>query len=871
MRVKFLNLSLCLTMICMAMTTLWSCSDSDDNTTPDGSVGNADGKLQIEVSDPDPDKIGATSAEFKMTVSGVESYVTKVVEGANATQPDPVLVYKEAEDNGTIKKVSESSFTETVSGLEGNKAYSIFFVFKTKEGFELVSKQLTTAKYTQKVTILETGMFHIKLHVEVPEDEYYSIGCMMYENYMSFKAQYGYPDIAFITQGSNGGLKNPRFKGPQTITIKDGEFMYKGALNEQEMIDAGINNEDDYNFFIKPGTAYAIFMGQCDEQGETSDFVSGKPEGGVEPGPLNASVVPNVKEYTEEILGNGDMKFTGDCAKTVVFTQQAAQGNGKVDIRVDRTTEKTAIVSFLPSDEVLKYAVLTIDNAKLEEIYALCAGEEGMQAMTLNYGTPVEGEQQATIPLEAGHSYSIYVTAVYNEESTIQTQHKYTNLKPIVSDKPASELEIKPLNLNDPYKVGYNIRAVNGDCLGFKFLMNYVNEWYPMLNSLGEDDQEANIASMMAQYAAGVNDKETMALVNSAKGFDIVFSSIDDMESWLVVESYNADEKTKLYWKGDNLRVKSAALTPETKVETELYDKMKGTWEATMTRVSGNTTPVKMDITIGDAPKKVETLPNDVKDKLVNFYMTENGFSKEKAETMVTETFKEYKTLQQKYTDKYAGQNLLVGTGFSYDNYYSKFADSWDLFQSTSYSAVSTEEMFRDYGPKLFFKFEKDEKGNVIVYVPTTHKDEKGDYIRYIDPVTNWSMAIDLFGFNKDQANAQFMTDFPVEISKDFNTITIKPREENGVKYTPSFAMQYQTGSTYTWGFQTNDEGIVLKRKLEPTVSRAAAVSAPVTIPELKMHQGNYFRRTRAPYGFTVKEPMQLNVFSMDSLHKNAK
>lgn len=870
MRVKFLNLSLCLTMICMAMITLWSCSDSDDNTD-DGSGGNTD-EPQIEVSDPESDKIGATSAEFKMKVTGVESYALKVVEGANAAQPDPVLIYREAEDNGTVKKVAENTITEIVTGLEGNKTYSIFFVFKTtKGGYELVSKQLTTANYTQKVTILETGMFHIKLHVEVPEDEYYSIGCMAYENYVTFTTQYGYPDIAFVTQGSNGGLKNPRFKGPQTITLTDGEFMYKGALNEKDMTDMGLNEEGDYNYFIKPGTAYAIFMGQCDENGETNDFVTGQPEGGIDPGPLSASVVPNVKEYTEEIFGNGDMEFSGDCAKTVVFTQQAAQGNGKVEIRLDRVTEKTAIVSFLPSEEVLKYAVLTVDNDKMQDILALCGGEEGMQAMTLNYGTPVEGEQQATIPLEAGHTYSIYVTAVYNEESTVQTQHKLADLKPIISDKPASELEIKPLNLNDPYKVGYNIRAINKDCLGFKFLMNYVNEWYPMLNSIGEEDQEANVAAMMAQYAAGVNEKEVMDQVNSANGYDIIFSSIDDMESWLVVESYNEDEKTKLYWKGDNLRVKSAALIPEEKVETELYEKLQGTWEATMARVSGNTKPVNMNITISNAPRKVESLPTDVKDKLVNYYITQNGFSKEKAETMVEETFSEYQTLWKKYSDKYAGQNYLVGTGFSYDKYYSKFADSWDLFQSTSYSAVSTEEMFRDYGPKLFFKFEKDEKGDLMVYVPTTHTDSRGDYLRYVDPVTNWSMTIDLFGFNKEQVNSQFMADFPVEISDDFNTITIKPREENGVKYTPSFAMQYQPGTSYTWSFQTNDEGIVLKRVPEPAVSRVATLNAPVAVPELKMHQGNYFRRTRAPYGFTVKEPIQLNVFSVDSLTENAK
>ena len=156
--------------------------------------------------------------------------------------------------------------------------------------------------------------------------------------------------------------------------------------------------------------------------------------------------------------------------------------------------------------------------------------------------------------------YSLYIVGVCTEDGTVQTFQKTAGIKAIVSDKPAVELKVTPLVLNNPYQVGFNVKAPNADCAGFKYILNYTKEWYPMLNQLEGTTLEDNIASMVNSYGQGINDVEVLSKVNSNAGYDLYFSSIDDIESWLILESYNADEKTKLFYDGPDYKTTSAPL-----------------------------------------------------------------------------------------------------------------------------------------------------------------------------------------------------------------------------------------------------------------------------------------------------------------------
>ena len=68
---------------------------------------------------------------------------------------------------------------------------------------------------------------------------------------------------------------------------------------------------------------------------------------------------------------------------------------------------------------------------------------------------------------------------------------------------------------------------------------------------------EEKIATMMSSFGQPVNDPEILGKINSSEGCDLYFTSMDDIESWLILESYNSDEKTKLFYDGSDYRVKS--------------------------------------------------------------------------------------------------------------------------------------------------------------------------------------------------------------------------------------------------------------------------------------------------------------------------
>lgn len=114
---KTLHHALLLLGVLIMTSGMWGCSD-DDNPTESGSA--------INVEAPGEGALFATSATFKLTTKGAESYVYKVVEGDNAAEPDPVVVYAEAQQNGTIVTVTGETSEVTVTGLEGNKTYTVF-------------------------------------------------------------------------------------------------------------------------------------------------------------------------------------------------------------------------------------------------------------------------------------------------------------------------------------------------------------------------------------------------------------------------------------------------------------------------------------------------------------------------------------------------------------------------------------------------------------------------------------------------------------------------------------------------------------------------------------------------------------------------
>lgn len=856
----------------------WGCADKNDE--PKGtSINDINAVLTVPEG-----QVFTTSATVDLKVVGAVDFAYKVVEGANPAKVDGAIIYSEAQEkvDGIIKVEGESQKVN-IYGLEGNKDYTIFFAFRADDGYKVESVSIKTPVYTQPLTIVDANMFKVTFHVEVPEDTYYKVTLISTENYKTQELNFGYKDFNYMADGDffgdMNGLPAPQFKGPQTITFENGKSVYRGAYNEQKVLDWGNSGsssveEEDLLTIINPGTSYQLLIWECPENGDISEYMFGEMSLKSEEAKSRAvnnpesPAAPTAPFLSGEMVTTAEMvmgdQVIGEYPKMFMrqgfFTQMPAPGNGEVKIEKVLAREKTLIMRMTPDKGVYKMKYNLIEQGEhLDEIYQFIDGERGIEAMIFSGGFEASKTEEAAFDVEVGKKYTLYVSAIYNSDATIRSLFKMADIEIPKSTKPKSELVVTPLESKDCFVVAYNVKAPNKDCYAFRYLMNYTSEWWPMINGMDADGKEAKLEQMLGQYGTIVNEDngaDILRQINSDEGYTLGFTSQDDKESWLVLMSYNEDESTKLFYDGPNYKVRSGKLEPKEPVKEEYLNRLVGTWTGKLKRPGETGLTSEFDVTIGREPiGKTTTLPDDKKQELIK-YFEEQGNSNPAAE--VDKLWAEYLESQSKYAEKYKGQNWLVATGFCYDSHTTKLASPFDLFCNTKYTSYDTDELFQDYGPKLFFEIGQD--GSITLV--SSEMDEENYYVTYIDPFEAWNKRISLFGYNEDYSTDFSQYNFPCELSEDGNTLTIKPYVINGFKFTPSFAQEVNLGA-FSWNCIVED-CIVLTRKAGETASRSVYnhVSDDFEVSPLK---GNgLMRRTRLPKADVFKsleihKPFSLN------------
>ena len=126
------------------------------------------------------------------------------------------------------------------------------------------------------------------------------------------------------------------------------------------------------------------------------------------------------------------------------------------------------------------------------------------------------------------------------------------------------------------------------------------------------------------------------------------------------------------------------------------------------------------------------------------------------------------------------GQNRMLCNGFIDFDYYAdkgrfRYMNPYDLFVATNYSSVDVPQIIYDFGPKWFLEVLED--GSVIVpissqFLPPMHC--WPGYTYYVGAVGNGYAVLD---------GTDEISGFPLVVSEDMNTITIKPitfKDESG-------------------------------------------------------------------------------------------
>ena len=801
------------------------------------------------------EEIRSTSASFTIKTSGVEAVAYLVEEGnvAESTK-DAAVVYAEAEEDGRVVTVADNAPTTiNVYSLEGGKEYTVFFVY-TKDG-KLVfkSKVFTTPAYDRLITVVESRKDGFKFHFNVPDTMHYKYALLPTEQYNSFRASYRADDITFLSDGI-------LLKGPQTIDYTSEQDWYE---------------EGDGGFFIHPGSAFTLMIGQCDAEGNVlnnlgwveedeeyeEDYWDGEaydPE--ADATRAGSASAPRMGGYTEEPWYDDYMYPTGLYARQNLLAA-LEMVESKVDVQLVGKTERRIKIRCTADDDV-QYVVAPFEKNQYNELVNLVT-EDAIASTLLEYfgaeqysGTlDFEIDENWFYP-EVDSTYIISVVGVYADDASV-ISHDTLHVTLTKSTLPAAELTItgceNPYGEPTPNLVWFNIKSEKKNVHSAKHIANYTKDVVKEL-SYG-----FTYADLITYYGGELSEEDVQA-INSDEGLYLSLYSLEDAENTLIVAAYNEEESEAIYTGVS----RAAALPTQPEVSSTLFEDLKGDWTARVIRVKS-----EYDYEIWDYVTSVDTVYStislggnfdnspevfDGNHEAYNviyesYYMSalEKGASDEEAkvaaEKRVAEQFAEYKKMVTKYEEKYKGQNYILGLGLEEAHTY---ATPWDLFCSPEYSAYDAEELFYAYGPKLFFQVQQDGSLSLL-----------GDAnILSLPPVAAWGWyEFVLAGNNPDDSSVFYSGAFPVEVSDDKNTLVIKGVEEQGMKFYPAIGYQDWGLSYLEGGFQTIAD-IVLTRGAVAEDENVAETTraAKVDLNKVAKSKNNRIKRTYLPAdGLKVK------------------
>ena len=497
---------------------------------------------------------------------------------------------------------------------------------------------------------------------------------------------------------------------------------------------------------------------------------------------------------------NTEKYWTGYYERILVETPEPEIIENGVQIKATDITPIDACISFKPSDDIIQYCILVCTESEYQtEILPLIENNEkylrwftGSYFAMYSFGIEM-GYGDSELWLTdwfidtkgmAGQTIRVMVAGLGNNEGTKQSFDTYTFTMPEVT-LPKPEIVVTPVKSDDPYMVTFNIKNPNPN--------NAITEAYFACNYEREFDailKEYSYTSLLKSMGNPLGKTE-IDLINSANGFNFQISSRDNATTRLAVLGYN--------WEGSGNNPdapESTAVAQYTtpnanypvRVNSELFDKLQGEWTASahmenyvaVKDAEGNATNEYKFEDAGTYTSKVTIMnglpyEEDVPEEVYSIYRAA-GMSDEETEELYEELIKETKM----YNTRTRGFNRLLCLGYNFadPNYMlDMVATPYDLFTASDYSTSKISHMFYDFGPK--WNFEIDADGSVWLPIDIEREYPLETFNFGLD-YTFFMLAIGertYLGGDIYDTSGKLLIDarFPVEVSEDYNTITIKP------------------------------------------------------------------------------------------------
>lgn len=757
--------------------------------------------------------ITATTASFEVTTDNI-SRIAYIVEkyDANATAPKVPVIFA----TGTVVKVANGTTTIDLEQLSPNTEYVVYIageVAGREEFFENVVtvSGIKTTDFTDQIRIYDIGYRGFKVDLKVDPQ---------------VKAQnrvikYGMTDIVMWANSYFGGLMN-NAAGGQSLgaAINLNDKAYHNYVQESTTFDFA-SSKYEYMFDpMVPGQPEVVTFGEF-KYGDIEEFM-GWTFGGTE-GLGYYIPLFSWNSYKDawarrkdkwEVINEADY-WTGFFHSDIVVAKQPdALPQDAFDITYS-TSPKDAVINFQvnnPEVEMIALMILEEDNYHTLMHYLLDNTDYlqwfttsytamfAVSSYTFNPWVDANGYSTgglATIKLseyfhELRRNYNYRIFAVglggdYDGDGYIDGNkqcYKTLELKLPEATKPAPEVIITPAeDLITSDKIVFNIKTAD--------LNNQLVDAVYAVNTRKAFERDGytleDIMTMNGAYANYHFSGAMLNQTNSANGYNFEIAAAPGEELGIAIMGIN-DEGSKYI--SEVVYATAKDLEAPELVEHEYFESLKGTWTATATvltaeAVDEETTKLvtvqrSCQVVVGDI-EYPETLPQDVYD------LYEQYVGADKATTDAY--YAEFRAAADEFNTTTRAFNRILMNGFNFEDstkpYYT-YSSPFELFCSTTYNGASSASPVVDFGPKWYLEIAAD--GTVTAPFNSA----------YFDPMSSWYYDTQslyeshLMGYYFDPENYNIENNvlvgyfggsdggyqnghFPVEVSEDGNTITVKP------------------------------------------------------------------------------------------------
>ena len=504
-----------------------------------------------------------------------------------------------------------------------------------------------------------------------------------------------------------------------------------------------------------------------------------------------------------DVMTDIDKYWTGAFQRKIFRVREPEKMDASVSIEAVDVTPVDATIILTPDNGVEQFAFGVFDDAALNTMLDLCDGKEEyfQWAITSYFGYYTFGTRVAAGTTElqldgdifyegavpSNSNIHVLVTAMGDGNGTKQSFKHYT-FQTLEKVKEAPVIVVTPLEEeSSPFLAAFNIKcttwndATRGPVKKCYYGANYKKDFIHAVNG---GSSYLDLAQSQPFSA------EEIAMINSDAGYTIKIPTIDGETTRLAVAGFN-DENTPndLNFKDITECPAVADLTTPYRdykpyVKSDLFQTLTGEWTATATLDDNSVHSSK--ITISRGIIEGEHYPSELPDSVYSIYEELTNLSKEQ----IDGCFERFKDAAAEYnTNRLEYQNSLLMEGWIDKDEYNRldYFSPWDLFTSRTYNGVDEKSMFSDFGPKLYLEISEGDKLSItadMYYMPPVSYSSIPYYLVAYNP--NRSAADgNLMYYETYTVDEYVPLTFPVELSEDGNTLTIKSivDAEGGVWY----------------------------------------------------------------------------------------